>query len=589
MKMESTNDHCTKKAILYARVSTDEQARMGYSLAQQLEALREYAGREKYEILEEVTDPGQSGASLERPGMDRVRDLVAARGVSVVLAQDRDRFAREPAYHYLLKREFEEHGCKLRALNDRGDDSPEGELADGIFDQFGKYERAKFAERSRRGKLRKAREGKIVANHSGNYGFKYNAARDGYEIDEKTMPIVRRIFRMIGFEGCSLRKVKQTFEAEGLPTPAGNKYWSKTFIREVIKDDVYRPHSFEEIKALIAPEVAARLDPNKSYGIWWFNRQRHTFKQVAENTPEGRIYRKKKKAMDKPRNEWIAVPVPNAGVSRELVDAARASIKDNPRPSSAGRRFWELSGGILRCGECGYAMTTNNIPSHSGKLFFYYRCAKRLGEGKGVCSQRKNYRADKIEPQVWELVSGIMRDPEQLRDDLERMIDQERKGLHGDPYREAKVWAEKLVEVDRLRSGYQDLAAKGLMTFEELEEKLRGLEETRKTAERELEALRSRRERIEELERDKEALLESYAGMAPEALGSLLPEERHQVYKMLRLKVIALVDYTLEVNGAFVGELSVSNTETGSPFPASLTRHRRTSGTLRHRLGSRSS
>ena len=83
-----------KRAILYARVSTDEQARSGYSLAQQLEALREYASREGYEVLEEVQDPGQSGASLGRPGLDWVRDLVAAGGVSVVLAQDRDRFAR---------------------------------------------------------------------------------------------------------------------------------------------------------------------------------------------------------------------------------------------------------------------------------------------------------------------------------------------------------------------------------------------------------------------------------------------------------------------------------------------------------------
>ena len=58
--------------------------------------------------------------------MDRVRNLVTAGGVSVILAQDRDRFSREPAYHYLLKREFAEHGCALRALSDRGDDSPEG-------------------------------------------------------------------------------------------------------------------------------------------------------------------------------------------------------------------------------------------------------------------------------------------------------------------------------------------------------------------------------------------------------------------------------------------------------------------------------
>ena len=139
--MPSTNGHGPKRAILYARVSTDEQVNSGYSLAQQIEALRAHAAREGIGILEEVTDPGQSGASLERPGMDRVRDLVAARGVSVVLAQDRDRFAREPAYHYLLRKEFEEHGTKIRALNDRGDESPEGELTDGILDQSRSEER----------------------------------------------------------------------------------------------------------------------------------------------------------------------------------------------------------------------------------------------------------------------------------------------------------------------------------------------------------------------------------------------------------------------------------------------------------------
>jgi site-specific DNA recombinase len=66
--MPGTNGHGPKRAILYARVSTDEQARSGFSLAQQLQALRAYAARERYEVLEEVSDPGQSGASLERPG-----------------------------------------------------------------------------------------------------------------------------------------------------------------------------------------------------------------------------------------------------------------------------------------------------------------------------------------------------------------------------------------------------------------------------------------------------------------------------------------------------------------------------------------
>ena len=74
-----------------------------------------------------MTDPGQSGASLTKPRMDGVRDLVPEGSGSTVLAQDRDRLAREPAYLYLLREEFAEHSCKLKALNERGDDSPEGD------------------------------------------------------------------------------------------------------------------------------------------------------------------------------------------------------------------------------------------------------------------------------------------------------------------------------------------------------------------------------------------------------------------------------------------------------------------------------
>jgi site-specific DNA recombinase len=84
-------------AVLYARVSTKKQASGGYSLRQQLETLRQHAARAGYEVLEEIVDAGETGASLRRPGLDRVRDLVAARGVSVVLVQDLDRLAREPS------------------------------------------------------------------------------------------------------------------------------------------------------------------------------------------------------------------------------------------------------------------------------------------------------------------------------------------------------------------------------------------------------------------------------------------------------------------------------------------------------------
>ena len=195
--------------------------------------------------------------------MDRVRDLVAVGGASVVLAQDRDRFAREPAYHYLLKREFEERGTKMRALNHRGDDSPEGELTDGILAQLAKYEKAKIAERTRRGKLRKAREGKVIATNRPHYGFAYNDARDNCVVAEEEMRVVRRIFQMTGEEGATPRRARRTPEREGVPTPNGKQLWG-TFIRECIKDDAYKAHTYQEIEALVergqmSPEVAARL------------------------------------------------------------------------------------------------------------------------------------------------------------------------------------------------------------------------------------------------------------------------------------------------------------------------------------------
>jgi DNA invertase Pin-like site-specific DNA recombinase len=308
--MPSTNGHGPKQAILYARVSTDEQARSGYSLAQQLEALREYAAREGYEVLDEVTDAGQSGASLERPGMDRVRDLVAGGGVSVVLAQDRDRFAREPAYHYLLKREFEEHGTKLRALNDRGDDSPEGDLTDGILDQLRKFERAKTAERSRRGKLRKAREGKILRGPKPPYGFRYNAAGDGLIVYEPEMVIADRIFRLAA-EGQGLRAIQTRLHHEGTASPTGEARWPCRTLVQILRSDLYRAHTFEEIAQLVSTEVLTRLDEDAEYGVWWFGRKRTTEHSVSEPDGNGgRRYRKATTTRIRPKEERMAVPVP---------------------------------------------------------------------------------------------------------------------------------------------------------------------------------------------------------------------------------------------------------------------------------------
>jgi site-specific DNA recombinase len=329
-------------------------------LRQQLESLRKYATCEGYEILKEVIEAGYSGASLERPGMDLVRDLVAAGGVSVVLAQDRDRFAREPAYVYLLQDEFAGHSCKLRSLNDRGDDSPEGELTDGILDQLAKFERAKIMERTRRGKQRKAQEGRISTNRAA-FGFDYNDTRDGYVINQDQMEVVRRIFYMAGVEKTTIYAIKQDLERRCLRTPSGKTDWDHSFIRGFLLNDLYKPHTFEEISQIVTPEVAARLDPEARYGVWWSGKKVFERKLVSKNGPDGRRYKYSYKLKERAPGERIGVPVPDSGIPREWVDAARESLRHNRRPARAEDREWELSGGILRCAECGRAMSARRF------------------------------------------------------------------------------------------------------------------------------------------------------------------------------------------------------------------------------------
>ena len=567
--MATTNGHGSKQAILYARVSTDEQARSGYSLAQQLEALRNHAAAEGHEVLEEVADPGQSGASLERPGMDRVRDLVAAGGVSVVLAQDRDRFAREPAYHYLLRREFEEHGTKIRALNDRGDGSPEGELTDGILDQLAKYERAKIAERTRRGKLKRAREGKVVPTHTPDYGFRYTEDRTGYDVDPEKMAVVRRIFEMVALEGKTLHGVKKVLDREGVPTPSGARYWGNRFIRSVILDDVYKPHSSEEVRPLVAPEVAALLDPEKRYGVWNYNVVRRRTRQVAEIGPDGsRTYAKRSKTTVKPPSEWIAVPVADSGIPREWVDAAREAIKHNRRPPSRKHRFWELAGGVMRCGGCGKLMFTNSI---TNKGLHYYRCPSRRDNGKEACDVR-NRRAEKVEVEVWKSVRAILCDPDLLRSDLDRMIDMKRNQRRGEPGREMDHWLERSTEADHKRARFQHAYAEGAIPLGDLKARLAELDALRELAQKELGTLRHHEEELARLERDRDALLEHYAAAAPEALNALTAEQRHNLYKLLRLEVLAHSDGATElVLGDLLSSEKVCTEESLSRSPACTT------------------
>jgi site-specific DNA recombinase len=536
----------SKRAVLYERVSTEEQAKHGYSIGDQLDDLRKHAKGEDYVVVGEFSDPGDSGLFLERPGLDALRERVAAGGVDLVLVRDRDRIAREPAHIYILQQEFARTGAKMRALNARDDDTPENQLANSMLDQLAKYEQAKIAERTRRGRLAKARRGGLKIGRIPKYGYAVNEMRDGYVIDEETIETVCRIIRLVA-TGHSLHGLKRVLEAEGVSTPGSSKTWNRTFLRKLILDDAYLPHSYAELQELVSSEVLARLDPERHYGIVWHNR--HSAKVVEKiKTPDG--YKLRRKFTERPRGEWIAVPIPAPPcVDRETVERARAQIAGNYRPARNGARVWELSGGILYCGHCSKRMIGQNQPSTRSDgtrvAMFYYACQTKINESAAACEQRY-HRAEPLEELVANAVGSLLADPTELLAKIDEKIEEEER-IARDPRREIASLSERLEVLAIKRERFLDLYAEGHLTKPELGRKLSDLDTERAELELAIEKAADRQEHIERWRSQKRTALTMYEAFAAQAPTLFTPEARRAMYERLGLRVTVYRDQKPEV------------------------------------------
>jgi Recombinase zinc beta ribbon domain len=298
--------------------------------------------------------------------------------------------------------------------------------------------------------------------------------------------------------------------------------------------------------------VLATVNPSKTYGVYYFNRERVVTQSVAEDTPEGRIYKKKTKRAIKEKSEWIGIPIPDAGIPKAVVEAARRSLEENKPFSRADNRFWELSGGIFRCGCCGRSMATHTSYSKTrvGKeRYHYYRC-QYAATHKELCSYRKSYRAAALEGQVWEQVSAFLKKPEKLEMGLERMIRQKEEefSVHA-PLEEAKKCQARISILDDKRKRYQEMAAEGLIDFAELKDRLQELEEEKEAAQREIDSLLHKGKQLEEMRRNKAALLEHLKESPTRQIDSLSPDERRKIYQIIGLRATTKEEGTVEVDG----------------------------------------
>jgi site-specific DNA recombinase len=390
-----------KTAILYARVSNVSQAERRLSIPAQFRELRAWAKREGFRVVEEVSDEGGKDSKrdvLDRPGINRILDLCERQRVDAIIAQSRDRFGEYPIPD-MLAMQLARYGTKLRTPDDGGKEGDDAEMLNAFSDLMARRERRTTARRSRSRKLEHVRAGYVMAGHTPPYGFRFAGTKKErtLEIEPEHMEVVWRIFRIAGDERKGAWAVKRALDDEGVPTPPNalkdkrpelGANWGRQYIRNVINSDAYKPHTREEVAALVSqgfmsPEVAAKAP--EPCGIWWYEGKDY----------EGKTHR-------------VAVPIPDAGIPREWVEAARVVKGGNfPTSSSKHRPFWELKGGVLFCGGCGRRMKTHSIVRRA-RTYYYYECSKLMDHGKGVCPKSVRISAERVEETVWDFVAGLL-------------------------------------------------------------------------------------------------------------------------------------------------------------------------------------
>ncbi|MEW6737409.1 MAG: recombinase family protein [Acidobacteriota bacterium] len=327
-----------KEVAIYARVSSKEQAEAN-TIKSQLAVLKEQIKQDGLSLRAEMEfiDEGYSGATLIRPALERLRDLVAAGTVDKIYIHDPDRLARKYAYQVLLIEEFQKAAVEVIFLKGKIADSPEAQLLLQVQGMIAEYERAKILERSRRGKLHAARCGRVSVLSTAPYGYNYIDKYNGngearFELKVEEARVVRQVFQWIGEARLTIGEVCRRLNKAEERTRSGKTWWDRTTIWGMLKNPAYKgTAAFGKTRiGPMRPRLRAQRghseQPRKSYSIY-----------------------------DVEMDKWIMVNIP-AIVSAELFDAVAEQLQENRRNARQSKRGAKyLLQGLLCCKVCGHA------------------------------------------------------------------------------------------------------------------------------------------------------------------------------------------------------------------------------------------
>ncbi len=459
-----------KLAVIYARVSSDQQ-REEHTIASQTAALIEFAKNHELEVPKEwiFEDEGYSGATLERPGLERVRDLAAEGQVQVVLAYAPDRLSRKYAYQILLIEELARHGVETRFVKAPQSATAEDQLLVQFQGMIAEYERAQILERSRRGKRYRARSGEVSVLSGAPYGYRYIRKTDetlaSYRVIDTEARVVQRVYEMYTVDGLSMGEITRRLNAESIPTRKQSARWERSVVWAMLRNPAYRGAA-----AFGKTRIAGRLRVTRAL------RRR------------GAIVSSNSIGHERPREEWIEIPVP-ALVSEDSFARAQELLHENKIRSRRRTITPSIVQGLVSCQKCGYAFSRTSTYTTARKIH-YYKCIGSDGWrklGGPVCDNVRFVRQDLLDQIVWSEVVRLLEDPTLIQQELDRRLAAARSS---DPTKQREQNLRRELtrvgnSLERLLTAYQE----ELSSLEQLRERMPPLRQREQALRAELQAI----------------------------------------------------------------------------------------------------
>lgn len=502
-----------QRAAIYARVSSSKQNEDG-TIESQISSLHDYAKKHDFEVPEGwiFQDSGITGSTIQRPGLDDLRDLIASGSADIVLIYHPDRLARKYVYQALLLDEFAKCGVEVIFYKNKRAETPEEHLLEQFQGVFAEYERAQITERCRRGRLHKAKQGSVSVLPNAPYGYRYirdeksNLAR--YELHEGESDTVLRLFEMYALEGKSINALCSYMNQSGNKPRKSHLGWDRETIRRILRNRAYIG-------------LAGFCKTEKCEG----NPQR-----IIRAPKSGRTQASKYARRENLEENWITIPVPII-ITDNLYRLAQNKLNNAQRFASRNTKTPSILQGILVCSKCGgsyYKKSRKNART-------YYCCHRTLLKGTKLCDNR-SIRQEELDHYVWEWVISILRTPELVEAEIKRrsIEDPEKKHIASRKMSLQREQNSLLLSRNKLLDAYTEGEC---LSLEELKKRMHVLNQKIQQVERELAIIEAQTD-FEERAKESRLTLEKFAETLDNSSTSLSIEEKQKVVRALIHEIV---------------------------------------------------